>query len=241
MSLTVNQLIDHVTIAQKSQPIKSDATAEEVEGAFDAFNGVFGLNTAIPEDAEDLQSVLLSISEPEVETDASDAVSVPIRVRGLVANPAIELSDSRKRVVNELSAAFNRTVQSGEVTYAKAPEHSLIPSLRSVPERSGATDTVISTEAESTTIAPAAGGCTWRWWLKTRWWGFRLSLNHCAVQWVTNGAAGLAAALAAFGLPAVVGAVIGLAAGVLKFFDKGKGVRIYFLWTGQFWVTSKPK
>jgi len=236
MPLTVNQLIDHVAIANKSQPIKSEAAAEEVEGAFDAFNGIFGVNAGIPDDAEELQSILLSISEPEVQPEAGEDVLVPVH-RGLVVNPAIELSDARKRVVRELSAAFNRTVQSGQISYTQAPERSLVPSLRSAPENSG---TAPVAEEVGTTIAPA-GGCTWRWWIKTRWWGFRLSLNHCAVKWVTSGASALAAALAAFGLPAIVGAVIGIVAGVLKFFDKGKGVRIYYLWTGQFWVTSKPK
>ena len=82
--------------------------------------------------------------------------------------------------------------------------------------------------------------CTWQWWLKTHWWGLRLSLNHCAVEWVTSGGSALSAALASFGLPAAAAVVLQIAVGVLKFFDKGHGVRIYFVWSGQFWVTTKP-
>lgn len=213
MAIKLQKLISIVSSGAPSRPLfekPSTETPEEVNAAFDALDGIFTFNRF---------------------------------QNGLMVNEAVQLTEAETNFANKIVASFADNLRKGNLRFLRADNGVFVPATIEK-EREGKGVRFLTQshtlQQGGNPVLLAAGGCTWQWWLKVRWWGVRVSLNHCAVEWVTSGASGLAAALAAFGLPAIASAVLGLAVGILKFFDKGLGVRIYFLWTGQFWVTSKP-
>jgi len=140
----------------------------------------------------------------------SNANAVP---PSLVVNTEVSLSSQEKQVANNLVTAYQTKIDTGELTAAqlRQDEQTLVIPVQ--------TKQVCSN-----------GRVCWKY----KWWGIRIRLNHCGVEWVSNGGR-----VAAAGLPAPVAAAIIFFAAVLKLFDKGCGVQIHWLWFNVSWI--KPK
>lgn len=153
------------------------------------------------------------------------------RPSGLRPNPAVTLNQAETRVVEQLVDGADRHLRAGHVRLMRAPNREFV--LASMePE--------VEDTAEASAAAMPAGAmaaaCKMRKWLKWRWWGLRLTLNHCSVTVIAKAGAALSAVIASLGLPAIAATVIAAAAGLLTAVDQGEGVRIYITWAGAFWM-----
>jgi len=69
-------------------------------------------------------------------------------------------------------------------------------------------------------------------------YGYRIWMNHAAVQDLANGGATAAAVLAWLPVAGWIVAAISIAAGALKIFDNGNGVYFYITFAGVWWLGS---
>ncbi|MBP7960898.1 MAG: hypothetical protein KBG20_01700 [Caldilineaceae bacterium] len=185
--------------------------------------------------AEPTKPVALPEVTPEELDDLSDALHGSLTFRrfegqigeGLRINRAIRLSAKSQAFLNRNIQAFQQRLSRGEIRIVKGP---------------GGTKIVAGAEGDKTeALGTKSNPCTWYWKLKHYWWGVRLGLNHCAVEWLSSGASAAAAAVAAFGISSWISAILVVAASVLKAFDRGCGVRLYITWAGVWWVGPRPK
>jgi hypothetical protein len=173
---------------------------------------------------------VLKTATPEEVDDAFEALdglfSFNRFTGGLKVNPAVELAPNHRATAERLVTAFKERVHSGIIVLKRAPSGTFVP---------------VTQEGETERGGLSSNPCHWHWWLKVRWWGFRLSLNSCAVNIIAGATGGIAAVMSSLGLPALVGIVLGIVAALIKAFDNGIGVRIYFTWFGGvWWITAKP-
>jgi hypothetical protein len=144
---------------------------------------------------------------------------------GLRVNPLSGL-DPKNPAIQKLLAEFGRMVLGSQARVMRGPGGRWVP-------------VDVDGELEKSGVRP--NPCTWRWKKRTYWWGVRINLNHCAVEWLGGASTGAAGAVAAFGLAAWIGAVLLAIAATLKAFDvHGTGVFVYITWAGISWVTPRP-
>jgi hypothetical protein len=131
---------------------------------------------------------------------------------GLKLRPLSNLAPHHTAVATRLVTDFQKKIIAGHVRVQRAPNGTWVP---------------VDAEAGGERQGQRPNPCTWRWWKKTHWWGIRLTLNHCAVEWLARGASDAAAALNAFGLARWITTVLSAIAALLPRFDAhDTGVRV---------------
>ncbi|MBW4604975.1 MAG: hypothetical protein KME29_36855 [Calothrix sp. FI2-JRJ7] len=160
--------------------------------------------------ADEIDAALDALENKLVRIKASSDSAVASTIE---VNAVESLTSQEKQAANNLVTAFQEKLKAGEFTELdlKQDEQTVEFPLQ-------------------TKQACSNGRVCW----KFKWWGVRIRLNHCAVQWATAG--GNIAALAA---PAPIKAAIIFFIAILNAFDKGCGVQIHWLWIGVSWI--KPK
>jgi hypothetical protein len=193
----------------------------------------------------------------------NDAFSFDPASGALARNPAVRLNPDEEQVVQRLLVGYQRQVQAGEVKLRRDANQRFVP-LTAEPEvefRGAVTATPQAKANSQQKALPSstsfsefdtnsnssnadsylvAQGCPWQWWRKRYWWGYRISFNKTAVNWLSGSAGSAAAILAAMGITGVAAVAIGIAAAVLKAFSNDNGVRIYITWLGAWWLMPKP-
>jgi len=134
------------------------------------------------------------------------------------------LSPQDGATCQQIIDGFNERLKAGEIRLARGPNGRLMPA---------------PAEGERIENEGMTNPCQWYWKLKYYWWGVRLGLNHCAVNWLSDTAT-VGAAISAFGLPPWIGMILRAIAMTLKVFDRGCGVRVYITWGGVSWLTPRP-
>lgn len=198
--------------AANRRSIASNVTGDELDAAFDTIeNRLFSLTPPISK----LQPPRLSV------------------------NKSVQLTEDEKLVAEKLVRGFEQRLKTGEISFSKTTDGRVIPFPQEAEATiSDTTDSLILPPDSSSAVASESNillpNCTWRWCTKKRWYGLRLRLNHCAVQYISAGGS-----VAALKLPPPFNVVAAAVVTILKAFDKGCGVQIHGTWTGQIWVTSK--
>ncbi|MBD0264048.1 MAG: hypothetical protein ICV78_15350 [Tolypothrix sp. Co-bin9] len=223
MSQLETQIIKELKAAQPTKTFESasatnkrsiafNVTADELDAAFDT-----------------IESRLFSFTTP-ISKSQSPKLSV---------NTNVQLTEDEKMVAKKLITGFEERLQAGEISFTKTADSIAV----GFPQEAEAT---ISDTTDSLTLPPSSSSavasendallpnCTWRWCSKKRWYGLRLRLNHCAVQYITAGGS-----IAALKIPPPFNAIVAAVVTILKTFDRGCGVQIHATWTGQIWVKSK--
>jgi len=225
MPITPNQLLDAIGKAKSGEDLSTQiqATPDEVDKAFAGLHDFFAPHPSGGPTPPHGAANAVTASRPEVKPSAS-------------------LTTSEKAVAGRLTAGFEEHVRAGQLHFEHVQHGMSLPfAMEKEIEKEGPSEKLHPPLKVVTAVAaPDAGPCYWHWWFRTYWWGFRLSLNSCAVNMVTKGAGAVSGALTAFGLPAVAAVALAAVAAILKGFDNGIGVRIYVTWVGVSWITSKP-
>lgn len=196
--------------ATNKRSVEFNATADELDAALDAIeNKLFSFVTPI------------SKSQPPK----------------LSVNTSVSLTEDEKLVAKKLIDGFEQRLKAGEISFAKTPGSIVVP----FPEEAEATisnitDSLVPPPSSSSAVISESDAlnCTWRWCFKKKWYGGRLRLNHCAVQYITAGGS-----IAALQIPPPASIAVGVMVAILQAFDQGCGVQIHFTWLGQTWI--KPK
>lgn len=209
--LTVEELVGKLNAAKPETPVYERPTREapSAEEVADAFDALNGIFT-------------FSRSS-----------------NGLMVNDSARLNEAALRFANSSIASFNERLQSSSLVVDKAANGSVIPNtIERLSENAGIRIETAET-LERNVAQSASGGCGWQWWFNTYWWGFKLSFNSCALNWLSAGGKAIDDALKAFKLPAIATPIVKLLAAILKPFDKGNGSTLYFTWIGAIWITAK--
>ena len=210
---------------------KLSATDDELEAAFDT-----------------LESRLFSFTSTTSSTSGSkfetSAVSRPTTVNPVLSvNKNVRLTQDEKLVAEKLLAGFGQRLNTGEINFTQetiknavsaVATTSIVPfpqeaEISNSGKISSSTKPGSSSSAISST-SDALLGCTWRWCRKRRWYGYRLRLNHCAVEYISAGASIV---------PPPLGNAVRAVAGILQAFDRGCGVTIRITWIGATYISSK--
>jgi len=198
--------------ATNKRSIESNVTADELDAAFDTIeNKLFSFTTPI------------SKSQPPK----------------LSVNTSVRLTEDEKLVANKLITAFEQRLQAGEISFTKTTDSIVVPFPQEAEATTaGTTDSLILSSTSSSSVASENDAllpnCTWHWCFKKKWYGGRLRLNHCAVQYITAGGS-----IAALKIPPPASIAVGIMVAILTAFDRGCGVQIHFTWTGQTWILPK--
>ena len=183
----------------------------------------------------------------------------------LARNAEVQLSSDEEQVVQQLLAGYQRQMKAGEIKLRRDSKQQFV-SLIAEPEedhQGAVTRTPIEqftaqNPSEASLLAPEsnadsnrfsidsalnallAQGCGWQWWRKKYWWGYRISFNKTAVNWLASGGAAASGILAAMGIGGIAAAVIAAIVAALKAIANQNGIRIYITWAGVWWATPKP-
>lgn len=181
----------------------------------------------------------------------------------LAKDATVELSSDQEQVVQQLLAGYQRQLQVGEVKLRRGSNQRFVP-LTDEPEEEHqgvVTRTPVEQFAAQNPSDPSllaleteanlagvnndfntllAQGCGWQWWRKRYWWGYRISFNRTAVNWLASGGTAAAGILAAMGIGGIAATVIAAIVGALKAIANDNGIRIYITWAGVWWATPKP-
>jgi len=159
-----------------------------------------------------LTSTKANPSDSAVPSDdaSSDATS------SLTPNSSVQLTSVEQEAAKNLITGFEQQVQANQINRS---------ALRQKDE-----ETIAFPVNSLTKQVCSNGRICW----KFKWWGVRIRLNHCAVEWISNG--GSIASLAA---PPMVKAAIAAVVGILKLFDTGCGVQIKVPWVFTIWLFPK--
>lgn len=226
------------------------------------------LNRADPKDPSSLIKLRnISPAQLEAEFDKLDEVFTFDRATGqLSRNPQIKLTNEEETTVRKMLEGYQNSVKAKRVTLQRGSNNLFVPlSEQAEIERTGQSPVIIKppkrglqfnnfipgspsyfgspsmlTKSESSNSGSTAFFC-WKWWLMTRWWGFRLSLSKNLVDWIAGeGSSAVAGILAAVGLPAWLAPIVKGLAWVLKQISNENGVRIYYYAWLVPYATSKP-
>lgn len=144
---------------------------------------------------------------------------------------ATGLKADEKKAANALLEQVKQGILDGKATLARGPMGHVV----TMPGIESAATPLMQPQLKAALPYQAKVKSLKKWGIT---YGYRIWLNHAAVQDLATGGAAAAAVLAWLPVAGWIVTVISAAALVLKKFDKGNGVYFYITFAGVWWVGS---